>query len=342
MRNKVINILICILGVGIIIGGYFLKESFAIPENGKKIKIINKTESDTSTQSEDDARFVLLDENQNVVKLFEAGVNKGTTELSEIQAGTYTIKNYYAPKGYGFLDDKSITVDETDDEQTFELISKKDNNPKVTIGMYNATNNELIENSIFEVKNESGEVITTCTTDKIAPCIIKNIEKGNYTINETTMPKGFITNTETSFDITEDGVTKVVAVKRIPTKLKICKVDSNTSSQLSGANFELYDSNNTLVDSWTTTEEVHYLEGLEFGTYTLKEVKAPDGYSIKTETQTIEIRDADETVNVVFADNPTIPVENTAISKDKIYIIIGVVLILIGLIGLFISKKRND
>ncbi len=341
MRNKVINILICILGIGLVFGGYFLKESFAIPDTGKKIKIINKT-ADSSGESQDEARFVLLDENMNVVKLFEAAVNKGFTELSNIKAGKYTIRNYYAPLNYAFLEDQEIVVDNTDDEQTFEIISKTDNNSKVTIGMYNSTTQELIEDSTFEIKNSLGTVIKTCEGNKITPCIITNIEKGNYTINEINQPKGFISNTVTSFDITETGATKVVSIERIPTKLKICKVDSNTSSQLAGAVFELYNEENNLVDKWTTTEEVHYIEGLELGNYTLKEVKSPDGYSIKTDNQTFEIKDKDETVNIVFENNPTIEVENTAISKNKIYIIIGIIFISIGTIGLlYFWKKKN-
>ena len=340
MRNRVINFLICILGVGLIFGGYFLKESFAIPDGGKTIRIVNKTSTNTDISSSDDARFVLIKDNQTY-KLFDAGVNKGYTELKNIPSGTYIIRNYYAPSGYAFLDDQEITVDESDDEQTFELISKTDNNSKVTIGMYNITTDELVKTK-FTVQDSSGNVVETCETDKITPCIIKNIKTGDYTINEDTPPKGFITNTETSFSVTDAGVTKIVSIKRIPTKLKICKVDSNTSEQLAGAIFELYGPDNNLVDKWTTTKEVHYLEGLEFGMYTLKEIKSPDGYEIKTDTQTFEVRDMDETVNVVFEDNPTIAVENTAISKNKVYIILGILFISIGIVGLVLSKSKKS
>ena len=339
MRNKIVNIFVCILGISILLGGYYLKESFAIPENGKSIKIINKTEENPDIISEDDARFALIKDNK-VFKLFDVGVNKGFTEINEIPAGNYIIRNYYAPKGYAFLDDQEINVDETDDSQTFELISKTDNNTKATIGMYNATTDELIPTS-FNILDSSGSVVETCQTDNMTPCIIRKIAKGDYTIKEDAPPKGFISTMEQNFSVSEDGKTTVVSVKRTPTKLKICKVNSNSSAQVPGATFELYDPNNNLVDKWITTEEVHYLEGLEFGTYTLKEVKAPDGYQLKTESQTFEIKDADETVDVVFENTPTIPVENTAISKNKVYIIIGTSLLAIGVVGLLLSKKKN-
>ena len=56
------------------------------------------------------------------------------------------------------------------------------------------------------------------------------------------------------------------------------KVDAENGKVVEGAVLKVTDSNDKLVDEWTTTGEEHVIVGLTEGTYTLTEVSAPSGY----------------------------------------------------------------
>ena len=66
------------------------------------------------------------------------------------------------------------------------------------------------------------------------------------------------------------------------------KYIKDTTTPLAGATLTLYNSKNTVVDTWTTTDATHTVEGLAAGTYKLVETTAPTGYDIAAPI-TIEI-----------------------------------------------------
>lgn len=68
------------------------------------------------------------------------------------------------------------------------------------------------------------------------------------------------------------------------------KVDANdTSIKLEGAEFQLKDSSGATYDITETAEGTYKAENLTYGTYTLTETKAPDGYSLDSEKSSWKI-----------------------------------------------------
>lgn len=57
----------------------------------------------------------------------------------------------------------------------------------------------------------------------------------------------------------------------------------------------------TVVETWVSTGEPHYIEKLPIGTYTLREEQAPDGYLV-AEDITFEVKDTAEIQKVVMKD----------------------------------------
>lgn len=62
---------------------------------------------------------------------------------------------------------------------------------------------------------------------------------------------------------------------------EVSAVNAENDMLLEGAKFELRDENNNLIDSWiSSSKEVHRIENLKDGLYTLTEVTTPEGYVI--------------------------------------------------------------
>ena len=81
----------------------------------------------------------------------------------------------------------------------------------------------------------------------------------------------------------EDGILKS---KDNITSVKISKVDIVNENELSGAIIQIIDSNGQIVKEWTSTHQPEEITGLKTGeVYTLKEIVAPRGYSVTTDTK---------------------------------------------------------
>lgn len=69
------------------------------------------------------------------------------------------------------------------------------------------------------------------------------------------------------------------------TCVRIARADADTGDDLIGAQLEILHGSNT-IDTWTTNKTAHSIAGLKIGTvYTLREVRAPEGYESAADTK---------------------------------------------------------
>ncbi len=119
---------------------------------------------------------------------------------------------------------------------------------------------------------------------------IEGLQWGSYYIKETKAPKGYNLDTEAhEFTIDKNNVANTIMLHstdaRIKGKVEITKVDEEDESiLLSGAVFTLYRNDNTVYRDDITTDDSGkvLIEDLEWGSYYLKEKKAPVNYSISS------------------------------------------------------------
>lgn len=140
------------------------------------------------------------------------------------------------------------------------------------------------------------EVDVTQTTPSTGKLIFRDIEKGDYSLQEVKTTDDWLANTnqyklhiDESGKVTitgltaEDGYYPIENTPRIHGDLSIVKTDSvNTSKTLSGAEFKLsgtsYYGTSVLIYGQTDEGGKLTFDNIEKGTYTLTETAATDGY----------------------------------------------------------------
>lgn len=172
------------------------------------------------------------------------------------------------------------------------------------------TNDEELPGATLCIKDSDGNVVESwVSTD--TPHRVTALHLGDaYTLTETRPADGYALADEITFRLLqkadEDGsnlkeaevyyLTKksllfwtwddwkllddaTVIMRDDTIKVEISKKDLTTMEELPGAELSITDKDGKEIDRWVSSDKPHYIEKLPAGTYTLTEVKAPDGYA---------------------------------------------------------------
>ena len=142
----------------------------------------------------------------------------------------------------------------------------------------------------FTVYNSDGTKYADLSESERGLYRLDEIPYGDYTLKEITAPTGFLPDTnEYEFKIRTNG--EVVTVETMPKvgfadapikgSFNLYKLDGDTQKPLQGAEFTLYDMDNTALKT-AVTDENGYLEftDIRYGSYYVKETKAPENYEL--------------------------------------------------------------
>lgn len=159
----------------------------------------------------------------------------------------------------------------------------------------------------FTVTDSRGNVVGSGVTDQDGRLIVPGLTKGQaYTVEET-VPEGYVCDNPRQTVIIRAGTNTVTFENRpIYGNLELTKIDaSNPEIKLSGAEFtvtsEIPSGNPSLgsaireqvmpevLDADGHGTGVYRLEHLQYGRYTIRETKAPEGYELSNEVFTIDI-----------------------------------------------------
>lgn len=155
---------------------------------------------------------------------------------------------------------------------------------------------------------EKGKVIGKYNLKDDGTLTVENLPMGKYYLKELTTIDGAVLD-QTEYDVIfeqTDTTTKEYTVKlnieNETTCIEISKTDITGEEELVGAKLTVIDENNEVVDSWTSTEKTHKIEGLIVGkTYILREEIAPDGY-VKASEIKFTIKNTNEIQKVTMID----------------------------------------
>ena len=157
---------------------------------------------------------------------------------------------------------------------------------KTRIGVYKldeADTERTLAGAVFEVRDASGKLFDTITTNKDGYAETIEIPVGVYKVKEIQPPAGFILYDEvkTVTLTTEGKKTAVFEFTNRANEAKVRKLDSHTKQPLANADIKVTDaSGDVFFEGKTGTDGYINMIELPAGKYTWQEVVAPEAYSI--------------------------------------------------------------
>ena len=217
-----------------------------------------------------------------------------------IPQGEYILREVTAPfdQGYVTADDLHFTIKNTAEVQTIEI---KNKHSKIKIRKIDKDTGEPISNtvlSLIPIDDEGnpniGETFLTEKTDENGEISSIYVPVGKYIIREAraNIEFGYVTAEDMKIEVFDTPVMQEFVMADDHTKVEISKIDIDTGELVVGAVLQLLNFDGETIVEWTSEKEPKYIEYLPIGKYWIKEIKAPEGYSI-AESVEVEVLDTD-------------------------------------------------
>lgn len=228
---------------------------------------------------------------------------QGVLEIDELLPGEYRLIETKAPAGY-LLDATPIK---------FTVIRNADNQiPEVDLDMTNYqgsakllkenADGQPLANAQFNVVDSSGKTVNAAPllSDASGVVTIGNLAPGNYKFVEVKAPDGYILNQqEYPFTIASEAVgePETVDVGTAVNYQGSAELQKNDQAGdgLAGAEFDVYDSKDVKITTAPLVSNANgivTIDHLAPGSYYFKEVKAPTGYILNTQTYAFTVSES--------------------------------------------------
>ncbi|QEL68792.1 MULTISPECIES: SpaA isopeptide-forming pilin-related protein [unclassified Bacillus cereus group] len=315
------------------------------PSTGKvKIK---KVDSNNDNKKLVGAKFKIEDSKGKIVGELVTN-EEGEAISKDLPTGNYTVVEVEAPKGYELLKDNITVKIEKDAVVEIKIGNKKLPDPMGKMKLVKvdiSDKNKKLAGAKFHIEDLNKKVVGELVTNEEGEVISKDLPIGNYTVVEIEAPKGYeLLKDKIAVKIEKDTVVEIkIGNKKLPDpngQFEIEKVDDTDSElKLKGAVFQVLDKEGKEVSRLITDEKGKVISNqLAIGKYTIKEIKAPNGYMLLRDPIEIEITEAVKTQKITVKNaknNWVIP--NTGGSGTTIFYVIGIML----MFGVLYFCKKN-
>ncbi|HHT7223295.1 TPA: SpaA isopeptide-forming pilin-related protein [Bacillus cereus] len=263
---------------------------------------IVKVDAEDKTKVLSDAEFEVYKDGKKVDTLRTDKTGKVISQ--KLEPGTYTLKETKAPQGYKLLKEEIEVVVEANKVVEVQVENAKELGSLQVIKK-DAESGKVLAGAEFKLKNEAGQVVGEAKiTNKDGVVKFESLVPGKYTLEETKAPEGYkalevtVEVNVVANDVVKQEVMNEKVKEEITGQLEITKVDANnTNTTLAGAVFEIW-KDGTKMDTLTTNKSGKATsKKLEPGDYTLKEIQAPEGYTLSDKEMKFTI--SNEKIEVV-------------------------------------------
>ena len=257
------------------------------------------------------AELTITDESGNVV---DSWTSTDTVHYANglVEGQKYTLTEKTAPLGYAVATSVEFVVSTDKVTQQVTMVDKQ-----VLISKTDVTSGQELAGAELTITDERGNVIDSWTSTDTAHYANGLVEGQKYTLTEKTAPYGYEVANSIVFVVTNDKATQTVVMNDSPilSSVLVNKVDSITGENIISKKFEftLYSDaeckNEIVTVNANTDDGTALFSDLIYGTYYIKETKAPKGYMLSDEVVKIEINDKG-----VFANGEMLTEENDVYS----------------------------
>ena len=318
-------------------------------------KIVEMSKVDIAGEEIEGATIQVLDKDNKVIDEWVSG--KEPHKIKNLVEGeTYTLYEEVVADSYVKATDIEFTVTTDKETQKLEMIDKI-----LEVSKTDFVTGEELEGAKLQVTDEEGNIIDEWVSSK-EPHKVVGLEEGKkYVLTEITCPYGFEIAESIEFTVSYEKENQKIEMKDMPilSSIRVEKIDKDTGEHIKSNKFVfgIYEDEECtkLIKEVGANifEGTALFEDLRYGTYYIKENKAPLGYSLSKQVVKIEINE-----NGVFADgvsleenegiysfeyyNTLLPIIQTGKEyTNQILLGIAIVLSIIALAGIIILKKKN-
>ena len=161
---------------------------------------------------------------------------------------------------------------------------------------------KLLTGAKFVLKSTDGSKIAE-TASENGKAVFNDIKPADYILEETEAPTGYLITNPVNVTVKPNKVSTVEMVDtQIKGKIQILKIDGETQKPLKGAEFEVKNANGERVKTIISGDDGIAETGvLPFANYVIKEIKAPDKYTLDGKEYPVSITKHMETVKLTVA-----------------------------------------
>ncbi|MBC6315682.1 SpaA isopeptide-forming pilin-related protein [Listeria grandensis] len=233
------------------------------------------------------AIYKLLDANGNVINPSLTTDFRGQLLIQNLRPGKYQLIETTAPEDYEL--DATPVAFTIVPSQTETLKIKATNKiipNAILLTKKDAVTGAVLYGAEYEVQSNGMVVRSGLTTNEDGQFIIGDLYPGSYNLVETKAPDGYhLDSTPITVDIpvSRDTPYEVTATNEmIKGSVTLLKTDATSGETLSGAEYQLYDEADVLLEDKLVTDQTGKIvvDNLRSGYYYFVETKAPAGYKL--------------------------------------------------------------
>lgn len=337
------------------------KVEFTVTEDKEtqEIKLIDKiveiSKQDIAGNELEGATLVVTNtKTKNIVDKW-VSTNEPHKVSGLIEGESYVLYEEIAIEGYVKAKNIEFIVTSDKETQKVKMIDKV-----VEIVKTDLTTGKELPGAELTVTDEDRNIVDKWISTN-EPHKVTGLEEGKeYVLTEETCPYGYKQAESITFKVTEDKETQKVEMQDMPIlkKIRIVKADSKTKETIK-ANFKfgIYEDENCtkLIKEVKSDKEQGTVtfEDLKYGTYFIKETKAPSTYQLSDKIIKVEINDEgifvdgelieeNDSIGQFTYYNNKIPKIQTGNETNYVVLAVSVIISLLGIIIGVITLKRKQ